>query len=392
MEIKSIVRGLVWLVYVFIAIVHADDENQDTHAIQAICAGCRFDGGIGYTNHRMDCNKYVMCYKSGKAIRGVERDCGVGKFWDQALLTCRESKDVVCSTDICKNKPSGYTYGHAENCQAYWECSNGVSIGHCCPDGHDFSDTVGCKWSTTCNDTCGTKHVDIECDKEPVPDDDRKFRQRLSGGRHAVMSCAAGTVFRLSTCDCRFAVTPQVSHANCKKEVEMRFIDEKLKDNSGNNVYIYQDNVTISDGQGCFHGNSVIVISRFSNAYIGNELEIVVKFRPGYFANKGLQAIVYNGDCGFTPSIIVATDGSDIVFKLRNEQNLTQTLAQPVPKGKRPTEAIEAVFTLHRHQMRMSSGGSTVSTVFFGNVARSKCGLKLGWGEEYQSFTGCLSY
>ena len=46
-----------------------------------------------------DCNKYITCYSTGirDDIRAEIRSCGIGKYWDQSLLTCRSSIDVSCS-------------------------------------------------------------------------------------------------------------------------------------------------------------------------------------------------------------------------------------------------------------------------------------------------------
>ena len=117
---------------------------------------------------------------------------------------------------------------------------------------------------------------------------------------------------------------------DCKKEVELKVQNNRVSDYSGNNVYIYHENVTMETDKGCFHNNGVIVISRFSNAYIGAKLEVVVQFELGPVLQDGQQAIVYNGDCGFSPSVAIVANRTDLTFLLRNEQNFTRSIAVPI--------------------------------------------------------------
>ncbi|KAH3884213.1 uncharacterized protein LOC127836559 [Dreissena polymorpha] len=358
--------------------------------IPSVCAGCRFDNGIGYKNHETECDLFVTCYTSGATIRGEVRRCGVGKFWDQALLMCRASTDVTCKTDVCHNKAPGYMYGHKANCRAFWTCEGGVSVGQCCPSGQGFTAQYGCMDTPDCLDTCMAEAVAVACDKETVAMDRTKFRQRVPGRGSVEMSCAAGTVFRQDSCDCQYDDLNVVGVVKaCRKEFEMTFDDDKLADTSGYNIHLYHENVTMATGQACFHGDGVIVIPRFSNAYLGTELEVSVTFKLASGSGPGLRAIVYNGDCGMDPSIVIAASEKELMFLLRNESNHTITLTSYInSKG-----WIKASFTLHKNRMAISLNGLQVTTALFhGNVAVSRCGLKLGWGEEFQTFQGCLEY
>lgn len=93
----------------------------------------------------------------------------------------------------------------------------------------------------------------------------------------------------------------------CKPELYLPFTNS-FGDNSGKNVYILPENLTIYDGAAHFNGRSRILINRFSNTEFHGDL--VIKFRykedkQGAYFNQ-LQALVTNGDCGSDPSIVVA--------------------------------------------------------------------------------------
>ena len=68
-----------------------------------VCDRCKYDNGVGYNNHPYDCNQYIQCYIGRSGLEPIYRRCPFGLFWDQSVLTCRESHLVDCPHG--KNKP-----------------------------------------------------------------------------------------------------------------------------------------------------------------------------------------------------------------------------------------------------------------------------------------------
>lgn len=82
----------------------------------------------------------------------------------------------------------------------------------------------------------------------------------------------------------------------------------------------------------CFHGDGAVVVPRFANAEIGKTLDISLRFKSSdKLIGNELQAVVYNGDCGMDPSIVVAIAKDKIVYTLRNKDNRTISLSIDMP-------------------------------------------------------------
>lgn len=357
---------------------------------KSICSGCLFDGGVGYKQHSTDCDKYVMCSPSGQSgsLRADVRNCGVGEYWDQTLLTCRLSKDVPCTTDKCRAKGNWYTYSYPGDCRAYWKCDNGVSIGHCCPKGQGYVNGVGCLPSPSCDTNCGMQQVEQGCGKRSVPGNAKKFRQTIAGHGDIDMDCPAGTVFSADTCDCQTDTKAMTASIVCTKELDLSFSPEVV-DVSGKNVHVSGINVTYDNGAVCFHGDGAVVVPRFANAEIGKRLDIDLRFKATEeLIGNDLQAVVYNGDCGMDPSIVVGLAKDKVVFKLRNKSNRTSSLTAKLPV--KLGSWIRGMFSLQNDVMSMTVDGRTERRLFFGDIDRSRCGLKLGWGKQYANFVGCV--
>ena len=63
----------------------------------------------------------------------------------------------VFAPDLCRDKQDKFQYAHKGNCQAYYECVDGYSEVHCCPDGMSFFGyKYGCMASSKeeCNAKC----------------------------------------------------------------------------------------------------------------------------------------------------------------------------------------------------------------------------------------------
>ena len=117
----------------------------------------------------------------------------------------------------------------------------------------------------------------------------------------------------------------------CKKELDLSFSPEVV-DTSGKNIHVNGINVTYSNGAVCFHGESAVVVPRFANAEIGKTLDIHLRFKSTEnLKGNELHAVVYNGDCGMDPSVVVAIAKDKIVFTLRNKSNKTRSTSVNFP-------------------------------------------------------------
>ena len=78
----------------------------DGVCVSGVCDGCVFDRGVGYLQHKHDCNKYVMCYATEFQghVTGKVRMCGVGKYWDQGHVTCKPTHMAHCDHGEIINK------------------------------------------------------------------------------------------------------------------------------------------------------------------------------------------------------------------------------------------------------------------------------------------------
>ncbi|KAL4224589.1 hypothetical protein ACF0H5_015289 [Mactra antiquata] len=360
------------------------------------CSGCKFEGGVGYKPHDEHCNLYIVCSPGSSAndVKANIRQCSVGEYWDQSWLTCRSSKHVQCHTDVCKRNGNFFTYGHSGDCRGYWKCEDGVSVGHCCPKGEGYMEGFGCVPSPSCNSLCGDESAAVQtvCDKSPVPGNPKKFRQSVPGHGQVEMNCAAGTIFDYPSCNCQTDVNykkPAVrAKLGCQKDLDLSFTSH-IEDNSGKHVHSRGVNLTFKDNSACFNGSSAIVISRFANAIIGTNIDVRLKFKFVDTVNNSLQAILYNGDCDMESSMLIAANKNKVEFKLRNTQNKVKSIDVHIPI--KPNKWIDGRFSLHKNKMSMTVEGRSESRIFFGSIARSRCGLKLGWGKHYDSFVGCIN-
>ena len=114
----------------------------------------------------------------------------------------------------------------------------------------------------------------------------------------------------------------------CKKELDIAF-DSGVRDISGNGVHVEAINVTVNDGKACFNGDGALVIPRFANAEIGENLEIKVRYslNKQFGKRKRRQALLYNGDCDFTSTMVIAVDSEEAYFGLSNDRGRFKHIA-----------------------------------------------------------------
>ena len=114
----------------------------------------------------------------------------------------------------------------------------------------------------------------------------------------------------------------------CKKELDLDF-QSGVKDSSGNSVHVEAFNVTISKGIACFYGDGALVVPRFANVDIGKNIEIQVRYllHKPYSRHERRQALVYNGDCDFTSTMVVSVDSVGSYFGMSNDRGVYKHVA-----------------------------------------------------------------
>ena len=107
----------------------------------------------------------------------------------------------------------------------------------------------------------------------------------------------------------------------CKKELDLDF-QAGVKDISGNNVHVEAFNVTIHNGIACFYGDGALVVPRFANVDLGKRIHINIRYflHNPYSKHKGRQALLYNGDCDLTSTMVVAVDSDGSYFGMSNDR------------------------------------------------------------------------
>ncbi|XP_053956322.1 uncharacterized protein LOC128861972 [Anastrepha ludens] len=145
-------------------VVDVADETSDTRSVlhalgSPNCLGLYAEGEV--VTHPKDCRKYLIC-ASGEMI---SRDCGLDNYFDPNTLTCSIDTQQACdsngnynranyeeSTDAESNCscPGGYKDGelvpfpnYPQNCDKYYECSNGKLQEKECGVGNLFNSILG---------------------------------------------------------------------------------------------------------------------------------------------------------------------------------------------------------------------------------------------------------
>ncbi|KAL3842731.1 hypothetical protein ACJMK2_020719 [Sinanodonta woodiana] len=363
---------------------------------KSLCDGCILEGGVGYNPHPSDCNKFVICYSSLGKLREDTRSCPHGKYWDQAVKTCQTSEKVKCKHDKCL-EPGLKTYRHDSKCGEYWQCVNGVSIARCCQSGYAYIERVGCVIDITCKSQCDQtdepKHY--ICDKIGVVGKPHEFRQALNGFGYIDMKCAPGTVYSTEICGCIFAAPENKNYsktnsAKCQPEIDLNFNHGDATDSSRNDVHVQVHNVTFQSGAACFHGNGALVIPRFANADIGETFVVRMKYRLSDFSETNdIQALMYNGDCGQEPTIIIGANRDGNYFRLKTtEGSYTDITFKKLIDGWRSIEMIlkQGIFSVSIDEQLVAA------KPLKGSIAKSQCGLKVGWGHSLRAFNGCIDF
>ncbi|KAJ8313706.1 hypothetical protein KUTeg_008267 [Tegillarca granosa] len=107
-----------------------------------------------------DCRYYNDCFKQSGVWYGFVRQCSFGLHYNNATGVCDYVRSANCVSDRCKLFPETKVYSNANpyyfpKCDgAYWECKNGISEGHCCPETQVFVEGQGCVEQKGCVNEC----------------------------------------------------------------------------------------------------------------------------------------------------------------------------------------------------------------------------------------------
>ncbi|KAJ8298766.1 hypothetical protein KUTeg_022826 [Tegillarca granosa] len=135
--------------------------------------------------------------------------------------------------------------------------------------------------------------------------------------------------------------------SRCTPELKLSF-DDYLKDTSGNNVYVRNENVFVKGGYAFFNGKSRLLIPRFTNSELGRTFIIRIKYKEaGKFSGQGsVQALVSNGDCKAEPSILLFKDNYGVNFVVKTEGK--NNVGFEIPKENSEWKHVEYVFANDR--------------------------------------------
>ncbi|XP_021358125.1 protein PIF-like isoform X2 [Mizuhopecten yessoensis] len=257
--------------------------------IKGACSESIMVEGVGYARHPTECEKFIQCFlkESGVWYNKVQ-SCGVGEFWDHALLACRIAEVVDCPNDRCKD-PSVTSVPHSDNCRAYYHCETGRSVGQCCPNGSSFVSERGCVNHTTCSQECQLEVIPKPgfCDRAPVFGRPKVYSQYVGTGSFWIeMLCANGSWYNDRKCGCFEKIMKpwdtEINNRNsiCRPEVYLPFCGG-LMDQSGHDNVIENegDRVFVIDGKAYFNGHSTLYIPSFSDAHYGDSVVIKLKYK-----------------------------------------------------------------------------------------------------------------
>ncbi|KAK3101605.1 hypothetical protein FSP39_004792 [Pinctada imbricata] len=144
---------------------------------------------------------------------------------------------------------------------------------------------------------------------------------------------------------------------------------------------------SLRGGVACFNGKSALAIPKYANMDLGTYFYATFKYKHDEPTEK-TQALLYNGDCNVKPSMVLGSKTDGIFFNMKTTTGEVHTLFAPtnVP----PTEWRTASVVIDGSNVVLKTDDFTEKLSFSGGVARSKCGLKIGWGQEYTNFVGCI--
>ncbi|XP_062592474.1 uncharacterized protein LOC134253916 [Saccostrea cucullata] len=387
------------------------DVNSEPTPREAkiLCEGCKMINGAGFNSHPNKCNLFVHCYygEIGR-LRAMIQRCPFGQFWNQTILSCQYSQRSYCPVDRC-SKVREQEYEEKENCRAFWECSNGYSIGRCCRFGFQYVKGKGCVRDVdqTCRKSCPLNSpVELNsyntptrpaCDKIPIANDRNNYKQLMMGIGYVTMPCPEGTQYNERKCTCSViepgyptfkAPDVQKPVAGCTPEVKLNF-NNGVTDASGKWTYISNENVGVQDGMGFFNGKSRLLIPRFTNVDFGKTLVIRLRYKElEKLGFNDSQALINNGDCGDVGSIQVFTKRNFVGYTVKTTRqpgHVALQLHKPLSEWK------DVEYIVSDGKLEGVLNGAYASKSSLGDVESRQCALQVGFGPGHRNFRGYLS-
>ncbi|OWF50776.1 Protein PIF [Mizuhopecten yessoensis] len=100
------------------------------------------------------------------------------------------------------------------------------------------------------------------------------------------------------------------------------------------------------------------------------------------------EALLYNGDCEEIPTLVVGTKPSGNSFSVKTNTGAFQTAW--VPSSVQTSDWRDVTITISNGRLEGQSGINARDIDVSGGIARSHCGIKLGWGKKFKNFVGCI--
>ncbi|CAC5395143.1 unnamed protein product [Mytilus coruscus] len=172
----------------------------------------------------------------------------------------------------------------------------------------------------------------------------------------------------------------------CVPEIYLPFTND-FSDHSGNNVYVRVDNASLTSGAACFDGKSAIAIPAFANMDYGGTFHVHVRYKH-LDLTTNLQSLIFNGDCNKSPTLIIGTKMSgnhlSLLTNLNEEKKMWVSSKRPL------TDWRDVWLKFERGELILQTNDHTNMAPLNGAIARSECGMKIGWGKGYDNFIGCI--
>ncbi|XP_033761880.1 uncharacterized protein LOC117343567 [Pecten maximus] len=196
------------------------NKDETKLSLKKICKdSCSSDSC--YTSLPGECHQYLYCYRypaQDEFSLSYVYTCPLGQVWEQGMLTCRPRDQKSTCLDKCADG-SVVSYNHGPFCNQYYMCVNGISEPMCCQRSHAFIDGQ-CVPKHDCVSNCPSMYAPVEittpssenittsiapetttemCTRSAVIGSPSKF---IINDINITSSCARGTVFDQSVCDC----------------------------------------------------------------------------------------------------------------------------------------------------------------------------------------------
>ncbi|GFO18342.1 sushi-like protein [Plakobranchus ocellatus] len=359
-----------------------------------------FFQGIAHVPYSGDCGKFLQCQIDTTFLFNVTiKDCPFGTMWSSGLEACSRPFQAEC--DPCKGIGDNVRFPYPNYCQAYLQCSGGVSQIRCCADNEIYDEASGCvnDPSNSCNNTC-------------VIEPDSAYtcfftNSTMGDGFYYDMMyevdrpCPRGLGFNTTDCGCTNVIGD--TSTVCSPYVDLEFDWYSVLDKSINNFTVDYNFITIDGNVGDFSNtrSNIAVLGTANVEYFASQFGLVVNFSaPSSFS--GNQTIVYNGRLGSESqsvrlSIRNNTASTIIVSFLLVTEDDTSETAIEVQASSSGFVYASMVYDGLKVTVKTISGIGTMSAAraATGNVVRKQGAVNIGSGlcfdAECDPFGGKIS-